>query len=50
MNAQPVDYSLALGVVSAVIGLCVMLTVWYAAKILWKSHRKAQLERQWRKQ
>ncbi len=32
MNAQPVDYSLILGVVSAVIGLCVILTVWYGAK------------------
>jgi len=50
MNAQHADYSLILGVVSAVIVLCFMLTVWYGAKTLWKSHRKAQLERQWRKQ
>lgn len=34
MNAQHADYSLALGVVSAVIGLCVMLMVWYAGKTL----------------
>jgi len=49
MNAQHADYSLVLGVVSAVVGLCVMLMVWYAAKTLWKTHRRAYLERQWRK-
>jgi hypothetical protein len=47
--AQHTDYSLVLGVLSAVKGLCVMLMVWYAAKTLWKAQRRAQLERQWRK-
>ena len=47
--AQHTDYSLMLGVVSAVVGLCVMLMVWYAAKTLWKTHRRAYLERQGRK-
>ena len=49
MIAQHTDYSLVLGVVSAVVGLCVMLVAWYAAKTLWKTHRRAYLERQWRK-
>jgi hypothetical protein len=49
MNAQHPDYSLALGVFSAAIGLCVILMVWYAAKALWKTQRRAYLERQWRK-
>jgi hypothetical protein len=49
MNAHEVDYSLVLGVFSAVVGLCVILTVWYAAKTLWKTHRRAQHERQWRR-
>jgi hypothetical protein len=47
--AQHTDYSLMLGLLSAVAGLCVMLMVWYAGKTLWKTHRRAQLERQWRK-
>ena len=46
---QHADYSLMLGLVSAVAGLCVMLMGWLAAKTLWKTHRRAQLERQWRK-
>ncbi len=49
MIAQHTDYSLVFGVVSAVVGLCFILMGWYAAKILWKTHRRAQLERQWRK-
>ena len=47
--AQHTDYSLMLGVLSAVMALCVMLVVWYAAKTLWKTHRRAQHERQWRR-
>ena len=46
---QNTDYSLMLGVVSTVPILCVMLFVWYAAKTWWKTHRRAQLVRQWRK-
>jgi len=49
MIAQHADYSLVLGVVSAVVGLCIMLMMWYAAKTFWKTHRRAQLERQLRK-
>ena len=49
MSTQPVDYSFVFGLFSAVVGLCVILTVWYAAKALWKTHRKAQHERQWRR-
>ena len=49
MNAHEVDYSLVLGVFSAVVGLFVLVTVWFAAKVFWKTHRRAQLERQWRK-
>ena len=47
--AQNTDYSLMLGLFSAVVILCVMLMVWLAAKTLWKTHRRAQLVRQWRK-
>ena len=47
--AQHTDYSLMLGVVSAVAILCFMMMVWYATRTLWKTHRRAQLERQWRK-
>ena len=50
MSPQHADYSLALGVFSAVAGLCVMLTVWYAVKALWNSYRKSQLERLSRRQ
>jgi len=32
MSPQHTDYSLALGVFAAVAGLCVILTVWYAAR------------------
>jgi hypothetical protein len=49
MNAHEVDFSFVLGVTSAVVGLCVMLAAWYAAKTLWKTHRRAYLERQWRR-
>jgi hypothetical protein len=49
MIAQHTDYSLMLGLVSAVVGLCVMLMAWLAAKTLWKAHHRAQLERKWRK-
>ena len=47
--AQHTDYSLMLGLFSSVMGLCVMLVVWYAARTLWKTHRRAQHERQWRR-
>jgi hypothetical protein len=50
MNPQHTDYSLALGVFSAVVGLCIMLTVWYAVKASWNSFRKSQFERLSRKQ
>jgi hypothetical protein len=50
MNPQHTDYSLALGVFTAVAGLCVMLTAWYAVRALWNSLRKSQLERPARKQ
>jgi len=50
MSPQHADYSLALGVFSAVVGLCFLLTVWYAAKALWNSYRKSQFERLSRKQ
>ena len=49
MGPQHTDYSLALGVFSAVAGLCVMLTAWYAVRALWNSLRKSQLERLSRK-
>jgi hypothetical protein len=47
--AEHTDYSLMLGVLSAVAILCFMLMAWYAAKTLWKTHRRAQHERQWRR-
>ena len=47
--AQHTDYSLMLGLVSAVAALSVMLMAWVAAKTLWKTHHRAQLERKWRK-
>jgi len=50
MGPQHTDYSLALGMFIAAAGLCVMLTVWYAAKALWNSRRKSQLERLSRRQ
>ena len=43
------DYSFVFGVVSAVVGLCVMLTVWYVVKGSRKTHH-TRLRRQWRKQ
>ena len=49
MSPQHTDYSLALGVFTAVAGLCVVLTVWYAARALWNSLRRSQLERLSRK-
>ena len=47
--AQHTDYSLMLGLFSSVMGLCVLLVVWYATKALWKTHRRTQHERQWRR-
>jgi len=47
--AQHTDYSLMLGLVTAVAGLCIMLMAWLAAKTLWKVHQRAQLERKWRR-
>lgn len=47
--AQHTDYSLMLGVVSAVAILCFMLMAWVATKTLWKTYRRAQLERKWRR-
>jgi hypothetical protein len=47
--AQHTDYSMMLGLVSAVAGLCIMLFTWVAAKTLWKAHHRAQLERKWRR-
>jgi hypothetical protein len=43
------DYSFVFGVVSAVMGLCILLTVWYLAKGSRKTHH-SRLRRQWRKQ
>src|SRR5271156_3882661 len=50
MNTYQVDYSFAYGMASAVLGLCVMLTAWYAAKAWRKTHHGAQIGRRWRKQ
>jgi len=50
MNTNQVDYSFVLGVASALIGLCVMLPVWYAVKALWEMHHTKQLRRPWQKQ
>jgi hypothetical protein len=50
MNTYQVDYSFAYGMASAVIGICVILTAWYAAKAWRKTHHGAQIGRRWRKQ
>jgi len=50
MNTPPHDYSFVLGVVSAFLGLFVMLTAWLAVKALWKMHHSAHLGRPRRKQ
>jgi len=38
------------GVASAVLGLCVMLTVWRVLRATWKTSQTKRLGRQWRKQ
>jgi len=49
MNAHQTDFSFVLGVASAVIVLCIVLTAAFAVKATWTMHHAAQLERQWRK-
>jgi hypothetical protein len=50
MNAHEVDYSFALGVMSAGIGVCVLFTASCAVKALWKRiNRTKQLGDGWRK-
>jgi hypothetical protein len=50
MNAHEVDYSFALGVVSAGIGVCILFVLSCAVKALWKKmNRSTQLGHGWRK-
>ncbi len=43
------DYSFVWGVISAVVGLCIMLSAWYVVKGSRKTHH-TRFRRQWRKQ
>jgi hypothetical protein len=47
--SSQVDYSFVLGVASAVVGLCVMLTAYHALRALWKMQRTAHSGRPRRK-
>jgi hypothetical protein len=38
MNTPQIDYNFVLGLASAVLGLCIMLTAGHAVKVLWMQH------------